>query len=257
MIDDDQRLRLLEAHRFFLKDEVRQMVDFSETEQSRRMPPPPLQKPVPDDAVLKNLPRGGKAMDSYCQMSVGEAIARRSSKRHFTDESIGIEELSALLFAVQGVTKKMTPQSARRTVPSAGGRHSFETYLAVRNVDGLEAGLYRYLPFDGKLLQISVDDKIGEKAAAACLGQMFVGEAATTFFWTTIPARMEWRYGLASHKVIALDAGHVCQNIYLACTAMGLGTCAIAAYDQHLCDSLLQVDGEKEFTIYVAPVGRL
>lgn len=45
---------------------------------------------------------------------------------------------------------------------------------------------------------------------------------------------MEWRYDLATHKAIALDAGHVCQNLYLACAAIGAGTCAVAAYHQEL-----------------------
>ncbi len=68
---------------------------------------------------------------------------------------------------------------------------------------------------------------------------------------------MEWRYGLASHKVIALDAGHVCQNLYLACEAIGAGTCAIAAYNQDAMDQLLGVNGRDEFTIYLAPVGKI
>ncbi|HRS94379.1 MAG TPA: SagB/ThcOx family dehydrogenase, partial [Candidatus Latescibacteria bacterium] len=89
-----------------------------------------------------------------------------------------------------------------------------------------------------------------------CLGQEFVSRAAATFFWTTIPARMEWRYDRAAHKVIAVDAGHVCQNLYLACTAMGAGACAIAAYDQDACDRLLSVDGDEEFTVYIATVGK-
>lgn len=64
------------------------------------------------------------------------------------------------------------------------------------------------------------------------------------------------RNGLASHKVIALDAGHVCQNLYLACEAVGAGACAIAAYDQDAMDELLGVDGRDEFTVYLAPVGK-
>jgi len=68
---------------------------------------------------------------------------------------------------------------------------------------------------------------------------------------------MEWRYGLAAHRVIALDAGHVCQNLYLACEAIGAGTCGIAAYNQEAIDQLLRVDGEDEFTIYLAPVGKV
>ena len=68
---------------------------------------------------------------------------------------------------------------------------------------------------------------------------------------------MEWRYDLAAHKVIALDAGHVCQNLYLACEAIDAGTCAIAAYDQEELDELLGLDGENEFAIYLAPVGKI
>ena len=67
---------------------------------------------------------------------------------------------------------------------------------------------------------------------------------------------MEWRYDLAAHKVIAIDAGHVCQNLYLACEAINAGTCAIAAYDQEEMDLFLRVDGKNEFTIYLASVGK-
>ena len=57
--------------------------------------------------------------------------------------------------------------------------------------------------------------------------------------------------------MIALDAGHVCQNLYLACEAINAGTCAIAAYNQDLMDALLGIDGEDEFTVYLAPVGKI
>ena len=67
---------------------------------------------------------------------------------------------------------------------------------------------------------------------------------------------MEWRYDIAAHKVIAIDAGHVCQNLYLACEAIDAGTCAMAAYDQEEMDKLLRVDGQNEFAIYLASVGK-
>jgi len=67
---------------------------------------------------------------------------------------------------------------------------------------------------------------------------------------------MEWRYHLAAHKVIAMDAGHVCQNLYLASGAIGAGTCGVGAYDQEVLDALLRLDGNNEFVIYLAPVGK-
>jgi len=118
--------------------------------------------------------------------------------------------------------------ATRRAVPSAGARHPFETYLAVARVGDLTPGLYRYL----------------------------VKGAAVTFIWTAIPYRSEWRYSIIAEKHIALDAGHVCQNLYLASEAIGAGTCAIAAYDQASLDAILAVDGEDEFVLYVAPVGK-
>ncbi len=58
-------------------------------------------------------------------------------------------------------------------------------------------------------------------------------------------------------KMIALDAGHLCQNLYLASEAIGAGTCAIGAYDQDKMDAILDVDGKEEFVIYAAPVGKI
>lgn len=249
----DERIH---AYRSFLKDTIRQEVDFSQTEQSRGVAPPPLQAACPPDAPRFDLPDGRAALTGLAEMPVGEAIARRESVRQFRPGPVTLEELAALLWATQGVRRVVSRAVALRSVPSAGARHSFETYLAVSRVEGLAAGVYRYLPFDGQLAQTAADPEVARRAAAACLGQGFVARAAVTFLWTAIPARMEWRYGPAAHKVIAVDAGHVCQNLYLACEALGLGTCAIAAYHQQACDALLGVDGADEFTIYVAPVGR-
>ncbi len=242
--------------RFFLKDTIRQQVDFARTAQSRREPPPPLQKPCPPEVARLNLPDGAAALSRVCSLSLAAAVAGRESVRDYSAAALSLEELAALLWATQGVREVLNAATALRTVPSAGARHAFETYLAVDRVTSLRPGLYRYLPFDGQLAQLTTDAQIGRKAAAACLGQAFVAAAAVTFFWTVLPARMEWRYDRAAHKVLALDAGHVCQNLYLACQGLGAGTCAIAAYDQDACDRLLGVDGDEEFTLYIAPVGK-
>ena len=156
-----------------------------------------------------------------------------------------------------GKSARNLPQQKLRTVPSAGNRHALETYLAVSHVTGLEPGVYRYLPLEHQLLPLFSEEQMPQKLTEATLGQDFVGNSAVVFIWTTIPYRMEWRYGLAAHKVIALDAGHVCQNLYLACAAIGAGTCAVAAYHQQLMDKLVRVDGEEEFVIYLAPVGKI
>ena len=246
----------LDHYRRFLKDTIRQEIDFTKTDQNRGIPPPPLEKPIPADAVRHDLPPVGE-WAGIGTVDLTTAIGNRRSHRGFTRDGLTRDELSFLLWATQGVRQTVAPGAVLRTVPSAGNRHALETYLAVLRVSGLEPGLYRYLPLEHQLVDVFCEEQMPEKLTAATLGQAFVGRAAAVFIWTTVPYRMEWRYGLAAHKVIALDAGHVCQNLYLACEAMGAGTCAVAAYHQELMDQFVQVDGREEFVVYLAPVGKV
>lgn len=241
--------------RYFLKDSVRQIVDFRNTDQHRGIAPPPLEKPIPDGAHLINLVPAEELHD-ISAMNVYTAIASRRSRRAFSPEPLTLKELSFLLWATQGVRKIAAPGTAFRVVPSAGCRHALETYLCILNVEGIEEGIYRYLPIEHQLLLVSQPVQFSTRISAAALGQDFVGKCAVTFIWTAIPYRMEWRYDIAAHKVIALDAGHVCQNLYTACEAIHAATCAVAAYHQEMMDNLLGVDGDEEFTIYIAPVGK-
>ena len=246
----------LQQAREFLKDTIRQRVDFAGTDQNRNVPPPPVQKPCPSAAKRIPLPR----RDSWTHVQSSDlfdAIAHRESRRDYRSTALQIDEVAFLLWATQGIRRVINPAVALRTVPSAGARHPLETYLCVLNMDTVASGIYRYLPIEHELAHVADVEHLSARLTEGALGQSFAGQSAVTFVWTAIPYRTEWRYGLASHKVIALDAGHVCQNLYLACDAVGCGTCAIAAYDQAAMDRLLGVDGEDEFVVYMAPVGRV
>ncbi len=230
------------------------LLDGFKSDQSKGVDHPDVQKPLDGDTSVIDLPavQPGVIPD----MNILEVINSRRSVRKFTADPVSLEELSWLLWSTQGIQKVLRDGVATlRTVPSGGARHPFETYLLVNNVTGLSPGLYRYLPLDHSVACLG-EQILPEKVISGCLGQTFCGECAVTFVWSVIPYRTEWRYGPVSHKVIALDAGHLCQNLYLACTAAGLGTCGIGAYDQEEMNSLLDFDTEAEFVIYIAPVGR-
>ncbi len=226
------------------------------TDQQRGLPRPLLEKPAPDGAPTVPLP-------SVEDLRLGdrplrEVIAGRRSRRHFRPAALTLEELAYLLWATQGVRHIVGGnQNVMRTVPSAGARHPFETYLVVQNVEGLEAGLYRYLSLSHRLCLLQQDPGLVDEAVSACVGQGFVAQAAVTFLWTALPYRTQWRYSRMAPKLIALDAGHVCQNLYLAAESVGAGTCAVGAYDQDQADALVGVDGMEEFVVYIAPVGRV
>ncbi len=244
------------THRAFLKDTLRLQIDFRQTDQNLGKEPPSIQKPPLEGQALTVLP-DKDTFEAFHGTDLIEAIGSRRSHRRFRDLPLSLTELSFLLWATQGVTNVLAPGSALRIVPSAGCRHAFETYLVLNNVETLEEGVYRYLPVEHALVFEHAMESLPTLLKQATLGQAFVASAPVTFVWTVIPYRMEWRYDLAAHRVIAMDVGHVCQNLYLACEAIGAGTCAIAAYHQEKMDELLRVDGEDEFTLYLAPVGKV
>jgi len=246
---------MVENFKDFLKDSIRKTVDFSLTAQSRGLEPPPIQKPPNPKAIRIDLIKPGE-WKTIPEVSIEKAIAERKSRRHYKEEALSLEELSFLLWATQGMRDERAARYNFRTVPSAGCRHALETYIAVFRVEGLSNAIYRYLPLNHQLVEYIERENLENLISKAAFGQSFAGKSAVTFIWTALPERMEWRYAQASYKVIALDVGHVCQNLYLACEVIGAGTCAIAAYDQEYADHVLELDGEKEFTIYMAPVGK-
>jgi SagB-type dehydrogenase family enzyme len=243
------------ANRTLMKSNFPELNEI-ESDQKRGLPQPPLQKPAMEGAVPIALPPADAVL--LTERDVHSCLLRRRSRRSWVSGAVSINELSFLLWATQGVQRVFGRNySTFRPVPSGGARHPFETYLAVNDITGLQEGLYRYLPLTHALLRVREARGMAQPVTAATLGQTFVGEAPVVFIWSCLPYRGEWRYSVAAHKVMLLDAGHLCQNLYLACEAIGCGTCAIAAYDQRLIDEFVGLDGNDEFVVYLAPVGRV
>ncbi|MBN1625361.1 MAG: SagB/ThcOx family dehydrogenase [Deltaproteobacteria bacterium] len=246
---------LIIQYRSFLKDSIRKAIDFSQTDQNRGVAPPPVEKPYSKERKRIDLVKFDEFID-IGKIELKTAIKNRESRRLYSGRSISIKELSFLLWATQGIRKFLDAGHALRTVPSAGCRHALETYLCAFNIEDLEEGIYRYLPVEHQLLFEFKEERLKEKVFEATFKQTWSAESAVTFIWTAVPYRMEWRYDIDSSKVIAIEAGHVCQNLYLACEAIDAGMCAIAAYDQEKMDELLKIDGEDEITVYIASVGK-
>jgi SagB-type dehydrogenase family enzyme len=244
----------IEDGRYFLSNRLWDEHGEFVPDQKKGVERPPFEKGFSEDANLINLPDPHEV--ELKKSNFFKIIEERRSRRKFTDESISLNELSYLLWITQGVQKVIKNYVTLRTVPSAGARHPFETYIHPRKVSDLDNGIYRYLPVEHKLVEEQKGD-FTDKIIDGANGQRFVGECAVTFIWTVLPYRTEWRYDVLSHKMIAMDAGHLMQNLYLGCESLGLGTCAIGAYSGKGMDNVVNVDGKDEFVIYMAPVGHL
>ena len=98
--------RPLDRYREFLKDTIRQEIDFSQTDQHRGVPPPPLEKPFPPTPVRFDLPPVGQ-WEGIGTVDLATAIGDRQSHRSFSPEPLTLDELSLLLWATQGVRERL------------------------------------------------------------------------------------------------------------------------------------------------------
>ena len=234
-----------------------------QSDQNSGIPQPPLELPAVEGKRIIDLP-DPKGMDTK-PLDVLKAINRRTSVRSYREKPLSLAELSHLLWCTQGVKqnppKPDIPNAVNfsynlRTVPSAGARHCFETYVLANRVDGLEPGLYRFLAGQHKLQEVDLSSDIAGRVTKACLNQRFILASAATFIWTAVAYRMMWRYGERGYRYMHLDAGHVCQNLYLSAETIGCGACALAAFDDDLLNKALGVDGVDQFAVYVGVVGK-
>jgi SagB-type dehydrogenase family enzyme len=224
------------------------------SDQQKGLPQPLLELPPDPRARIIDLPRP-ESLD-IPKLNLQAAIERRRSIRSYLREPITLEELSFLLWCTQGVQRIHGNQATFRTVPSAGARHAFETYLLINDGEGLEPGLYRFLALTHRLQQVDMDPAVASRITSACFDQQFILRGGVVFIWTAVPYRMTWRYGERGYRDLHLDAGHVCQNLYLAAEATGCGTCAIAAFDDDDMNAILGINGYDQFVIYLAVVGK-
>jgi len=196
-------------------------------------------KPVPLPAPA----RAGK-------MPLETALRERRSVRAYGSGPLTIAEVSHLLWAAQGVNRS----GGFRTAPSAGALYPLELYLAAGEVEGLPAGLYRYLPREHVLLPVGSGDRRSELCSAA-LGQECLNEGAAVIVLSAVYRRTVRKYGERGVRYVHIEVGGAAQNIYLQAASLGLGTVFIGAFDDERVSSILDLPDD-EAPLGLMPLGR-
>lgn len=244
-------MKSIELNRNFMKANYDSWTNPSTSDQMMGKPAPPLQNSPKEGALLIALPQPTEPHNDLYK-----TLTERRSIRQYSSSPMSLGELSFLLDATCRVQKVLGDNIASfRPAPSGGARHPFETYLVVNNIRGLENGTYHYLPLTHQLEKLT--DAVDENLLVQSVnGQKFAIAANVVFYFSVVPYRAEWRYGLKSHKVMLIDLGHLGQNLYLAAEGIDAGACAIASYDQEKADAIFDLDGTDEFIAYIIPVGK-
>jgi SagB-type dehydrogenase family enzyme len=202
-----------------------------------------IPSPAPAQEISLPAPRLSGAL------SVEQALRTRRSVRAFADAPLTLLEVGQLLWAAQGIT-----QAGNRTAPSAGALYPLELYVAAGRVEGLTAGVYRYLAAGHRLQRVLTRDVRVELSQAA-LGQDCVRDAPAVLVFAAVERRTTRKYGARGVRYVHMEVGHAAQNAFLQVTALGLAAVVIGAFDDTAVQESLALPPQ-ESALYLLPVGR-
>ena len=148
-------------------------------------------------------------------MSLGDALKQRRSYRDMTEQEVDLQTVSTILWAACGISD---PASGKITAPSAVNMQDIKVFVCS------QYGVCRYMPKDNTLVPVTTTDIRPSLAA----GQDFAKKAPVALILVSTKDNER----LDNNRYGGVDAGYVSQNIYLACTALGLHTVARAMMDK-------------------------
>lgn len=195
---------------------------------NRRPPPPPTASDKPFSAVVR---------------------ARASADGFSARGRVTHDEVRGLIW-----DSYCRREDGRRPFAAAGGIGDYRIYIAVRNVLGLNPGLYRAAESDPTLTRI--DSRTSSRAIdAAAFSQPTAKHAAAWLIITAIPGRLLASYGCRAQRFMYLDVGGLLQQLHLSASSREFGFRTIGGFDDRLMESLLDVSG-LELAMACAAIGR-
>jgi SagB-type dehydrogenase family enzyme len=186
-------------------------------------------------------------------------LLERRTWRRFSSTPISADALSTLLALSCAVEYWLPVKGIGRlpftSYPSGGAQHPLEVYVLARHVAGLAPGLYHYAAAAHRL------ELIRKGASARQIvrylpTQQWYGSASALLIITAVFARTQWKYRFArGYRAVLAEAGHLCQNVCLTATWLGLAPFCTMALADSLIERDLGVDGVTESVVYAAGVG--
>lgn len=157
-----------------------------------------------------------------------QALSQRRSTRDFDNgRELGVQTLSSLLWAANGINRA---EDGRRTAPTGRNVQDIDVYVM------LPSGAYLY---DAKANLLKLVNPGDHRAAAG--KQPFACQAPVNLFYVHDAARGMNASGDDVMRYAGIHAGAIMQNVYLFCAKERLATVARAYLDYESCAKALKL----------------
>lgn len=181
--------------------------------------------------------------------ALSKLLQRKRSQREFHNYPISIKDLSAILPLAGGITN-----NNHRSYPSAGSLYPLEIYPIILHARDMPGGIYHYNVIKNSLEFLKNGDFSNHLSDITT--QEWLKSASVVFVLTAIIEKLEEKYKQRSSRFVLLEAGHLCQNIYLQAQNNGFGCCSIGGFVDNSISGLLGLEENKEYPIYLVAIGK-
>jgi SagB-type dehydrogenase family enzyme len=162
--------------------------------------------------------------DATGKVTLERAIAQRRSVREYAPGALSLAEVSQLMWVAQGITGP----DGKRATPSARAVYPLQVWLVANDVKGLAPGIYRYAPKEHALAPVAGGTR--DSVVAAARGQASVKQAAAVVAVIGDSALAATKFRGNAERWLGMEAGFIVQDVYLECTALGLGTVMVGGF---------------------------
>ncbi len=228
--------------------------DFSTFDMILRVPEPPPENSVPEDAKIIKLPSPKRI--KFPEVSARDALEHWEPVEFFSRSSMTLKELSFLLWCMQGVKTVRDRETVIRNVPSSGRRYPINTYFVAGEVEGIPTGLYQYIPSKHQIALLREDSDLPFAMGTASMNFKMITRAPVTFIWTAVPYRSVWALGNRGYRSVMIEAGHICQALIMASASIEYIVHPIDLFHDAMIIQLTGIDPESEWPLYIAAVGK-
>jgi SagB-type dehydrogenase family enzyme len=203
-------------------------------------------------------------LDLLAASSFLNTLKNRFTCRNFDGQAIDEPLLSTILFTCFGLFHgpweelraiKAQELGYRKSSPSGGGLHPLEAFVVIKNVNGINPGIYHYNILSHAL--IKVNDAISDPDLIELLaGQYFVEGIAFGVFLVAYLEKIWWKYFHSrAYRVALLDAGHLSQTFLLTATAAKLLPWLTADFNDEKVSATLKVNGMTQIPLHFLAAG--
>ncbi|NFN87698.1 SagB/ThcOx family dehydrogenase [Clostridium sporogenes] len=197
------------------------------------------------------------------RVGLSTVIKSRRSVRSYSNKSMSLNDVGNILYYTQGICDEVEPYNLQgnekkiklRANPSAGGLYPIQLYAYMKNVQGLQDGIYTYYPYSHSLKPVKVNKELLKVDNLAEFAVINAEDANLIVFYVYNFFKNSRKYGDAGFSYALIETGEMAQNLQLVSTALGYGACDIGGYEKQYIEELLNIDGVLKHVVHMTVVG--